>query len=118
MARPTSTARGREAESLAAAWLESRGWVILARNLRVGRDEIDLLGLDGATLVCVEVRARRGGAMVSAGATVTSEKRRRLRRAALAVAAAREQRDLRVDVVTVTDGTVEIFEGAVDFSDG
>ncbi|MFO0603096.1 MAG: YraN family protein [Polyangiales bacterium] len=117
MPSASTTSRGRAAEALVAAWLEARGWVVLARNLRVGRDEVDLLALDGAVLVCVEVRARRRGAMVSALATVTPAKQRRLRRAALRLAADRDARELRVDVAAVTDGEVELIEGAVDFSE-
>lgn len=113
----STTARGRAAEALVASYLEARGWVILARNARVGRDEIDLVALDGATLVCVEVRQRRKGAMVSALASVTPAKQRRMRRAALRLAAEREARELRVDVAAVTDGEVDLVENAVDFSE-
>ncbi|MXW69140.1 MAG: hypothetical protein F4W94_05925 [Acidimicrobiia bacterium] len=51
---------GRAAEALAARFLESRGHLVLARNLRVGRGEIDILAeIDGERAV-VEVRSRRG----------------------------------------------------------
>ncbi|MDE0132351.1 MAG: YraN family protein [bacterium] len=49
---------GRAAEQLAARFLESRGHLVLARNLRVGRGEIDILAeIDGERAV-VEVRSR------------------------------------------------------------
>jgi putative endonuclease len=116
MSAPRSTLRGRAAEARVAAWLEARGWVILARNLRVGPDEIDLLAMDGEVLVCVEVRARRPGALVGALASLTLTKRQRLRRAALRLAAEREVRALRVDVAAVTGDEIELVEAAIDFS--
>ena len=50
---------GREAEDLAARSLASSGWVILSRNLRLGRLEVDLLARDPrGFLVAIEVRHR------------------------------------------------------------
>ena len=52
---------GAAAEAAAAAHLRRRGWVVLGRNLRVGRDEIDILARepgDPPVLVVLEVRAR------------------------------------------------------------
>jgi len=50
---------GREAEDLAARSLVRSGWVILSRNLRLGRLEVDLLARDPrGTLVAIEVRRR------------------------------------------------------------
>ena len=64
MQRVASTAAqriGDEGEDVAAALLEAAGWTVLVRNLRLGRDEVDLLGVDPgppAALVIVEVRRR------------------------------------------------------------
>lgn len=110
------TAVGRAAESTVAAWLEARGYVVLGRNIRVGRDEIDVVALDGSTLVCVEVRARRRGAMVHPLESITASKRARMRRAALRCAVERGVREVRVDVAAVIDGEVDHIENAVDFS--
>lgn len=52
---------GDAAEALVADRLAGDGWTILARNLRVGRKEIDILALDPGPppeLVLVEVRWR------------------------------------------------------------
>ena len=50
---------GCEAEGLAARSLAGSGWVILARNLRLGHLEVDLLARDPhGELVAVEVRRR------------------------------------------------------------
>ena len=37
---------GDAAEELAAARLAAAGWTILARNVRLGRDELDLVAID------------------------------------------------------------------------
>lgn len=100
-------------------WLAGRGYVLVARDLRVGRNEVDLLAWDGATLVLVEVRARRRGAMVSPLESVTAAKRRRLRDAALRLAQDHGTQDVRIDVVAVVDGAVsDHVVGAIDFSEG
>jgi putative endonuclease len=53
---------GDAAESLVASRLVDAGWRILARNLRVGRGELDIVAIDPGPppqLVIVEVRWRR-----------------------------------------------------------
>jgi putative endonuclease len=51
---------GRLGERLAAEHLERRGCSIVARNHRTRHGEIDLIALDGDTMVFVEVKTRRG----------------------------------------------------------
>jgi putative endonuclease len=53
---------GRTAERLVAARLERSGWRIVGRNVRLPSGELDLVALDGGTLVFVEVKAGRAGA--------------------------------------------------------
>jgi putative endonuclease len=85
-ARPPAGPRGRtgaSAEDAAARWLAAQGWTIVARNVRVGRDELDLLARDPQhTTVVVEVRARSGPAFGSAAESVDTRKVARLYRAA------------------------------------
>jgi len=53
---------GAAGEDAAADYLAGLGWRLVGRNLKVGRDEIDLLCVDPglpATLVSVEVRSLR-----------------------------------------------------------
>jgi len=54
---------GQAAEQAAASLLERLGHRVLARNLRLGHLEVDLLSTDPAdgALVLTEVKARRGG---------------------------------------------------------
>lgn len=46
-------------EAAAARYLEEKGYRVLARNLREGKDETDLLAQTGNTLVFCEVKTRR-----------------------------------------------------------
>ena len=103
-ARTSSRALGRIGEGAAVRFLRRRGLVILARNLRSRLGEIDLLARDGATLVFVEVKARRGGPGDPPEAAVDARKRARLTRLALGYLAARRlgERPCRFDVVGVT----------------
>jgi len=74
-------ARGRLGEAAAAQFVQNRGWKILARNWRNGRDELDLVAWDGPVLVFVEVRTRAARALVPGYHSVTGRKKRALARA-------------------------------------
>jgi putative endonuclease len=105
---------GRAAEDLAARRLESSGARIVARNVRVRyrewgiAGELDLIALEGRTLVFVEVKAGAAGAATGPerpALAVGPDKRRRLRRLARAwlcsEAGVRFER-LRFDVIGVS----------------
>jgi putative endonuclease len=74
----TTTELGRRAEAQALAYLEGRGLKLLERNFRCRGGEIDLVMLEGQTLVLVEVRSRASGAFGGAAASVDARKQRRL----------------------------------------
>ena len=74
--------RGRDAEAMAAAFLQARGLTILERNYRCRLGEIDLVAREGGTTVFVEVRRRASSAFGGAAASITSAKRLKLLRAA------------------------------------
>jgi putative endonuclease len=73
---------GRWGEDLAAARLEAEGWRLLVRNWRGSAGEIDIVALDGACLVFVEVRTRRGPAFGSPAESLGARKRARMARLA------------------------------------
>lgn len=54
-----STSKGQKAEAQAADYLISQGYQVLARNVRGGRGEIDIVAQKGALLAFVEVKAHR-----------------------------------------------------------
>lgn len=74
--------RGLRAEALAAAFLQQQGLVLLERNYRCRYGEIDLVMVDGKTLVFVEVRMRISSQFGGAAASITASKRRKLASAA------------------------------------
>ncbi|HEU5431815.1 MAG TPA: YraN family protein, partial [Thermomicrobiales bacterium] len=59
-------------------WLEARGYVVIGANWRCRGGEIDLVARDGAELVFVEVKTRRGEGAGRAEEAVTPAKARRL----------------------------------------
>jgi putative endonuclease len=111
---------GRRAEELVAARLAAAGWEIVERNARTRHGELDVVALDGRTLVFVEVKAGREGSIFGPERpvlSVTHDKQRRIRR--LAAAYMRARRDLpryaqiRFDAVGVTydsSGRVSDYE--------
>ncbi|MEX2502312.1 MAG: YraN family protein [Trueperaceae bacterium] len=72
------------AEAVARRHLERRGWRCLARDAVVPGGELDLVMLDGRTVVVVEVRQRTGARYGTPAETIHRGKRRRLRRSARA----------------------------------
>lgn len=100
---------GRAAEDLVATRLVATGWEVLERNARSRHGELDLVALDGRTLVFVEVKAGRAGSTYGPERPVLSidfRKQHRIRR--LASAWMGERRDLpryeeiRFDAIGVT----------------
>jgi putative endonuclease len=55
--KTANTARGREGEHRAAAALEAAGMRVIAKNIRSPWGEVDIVALDGETVVFVEVKA-------------------------------------------------------------
>jgi len=72
---------GRQAEQLAARYLELRGYRILANNARAGPREIDLVAQRPGVVAIVEVRFRAREDFGAAEETVRARKRRDLLRA-------------------------------------
>lgn len=73
---------GAAAEARAEAYLKEAGLTCVGRNFRSKGGEIDLIMQDGATLVFVEVRKRRGAQFGGAAASVTPAKQAKLIHAA------------------------------------
>ena len=96
-------------ERRAARHYRLRGWRVLAANVRVGRDELDLIVRRGRTLRFVEVKEKKGTRFGDPLEMVTAEKQRRLRRAAEAWLAVRPELGrlaVGFDVIAVRDGRV------------
>ena len=100
---------GRRAEQLVAQRLAAAGWEIIERNARTRHGELDIVALDGRTLVFVEVKAGRAGAAFGPERpilAVNSRKQRRVRKLATAWMAERRgalsYAEIRFDAVGVT----------------
>jgi putative endonuclease len=74
---------GLRGEQLAARWLKQRGHKIVARGQRSKLGELDLITVDGSTLVFVEVRTRSSQSHGGPVETISPDKQRRVTRAAL-----------------------------------
>ena len=107
---PIETSRdcGRNFEEIAESYLRERGLSTVARNYTCRVGEIDLIMLDGETVVFVEVRYRRslrfGGGLES----ITDKKRNRLIRTAAHFLVKRSgpaEPPCRFDVLAITGGT-------------
>ena len=73
---------GRRGETCAVKLLKRRNCVILARDWRKKGGELDIVALDGGTLVFVEVKTRRKLDRYRPSANLTPEQKLRIRRGA------------------------------------
>jgi putative endonuclease len=103
--------RGRRAELAVADYLVAEGYSVIARNLRVGRSELDVVAQRGGLVVVVEVRTRSGGSYEGPFQSITRSKRARL-----ILAVERLWRDKLSRVPTVErvriDAAAVVFDGA------
>ncbi len=101
--RTSSVGKGREAEELAAVFLEGLGWEILGMRVRTQAGEIDILARDGDDLVAVEVKARSGRARGTGLEAVGRAKVRRIMGAVAVWCSQHEAKStsIRLDVVSV-----------------
>jgi putative endonuclease len=110
-----------DGERVAAEFLERRGLVIVERNFRCPAGEIDLVVLDGETLVFVEVKLRHPP--FDPLEAVDDRKRRQVTRAAFDFLLRRGMlgRAARFDVIAVEAGTLacthvpDAFDSEIDY---
>ncbi len=96
---------GRRGEAAAAEFLEARGLQVVDRNWRCPAGEIDLVAVDGATLVIVEVKTRTSEDFGHPLEAISTAKLERLYVLASKWARAHRQRfaGFRVDAVAILD---------------
>lgn len=104
--------RGDLGERVAADWLRRNGFLIMERNWRYGRYEIDIIASRWDTVHFVEVKTRHAGSLTTPEDAITEGKARALRKAASAYLAARRlARELQFDLIAVEimpDGAYDI----------
>jgi putative endonuclease len=99
----TTSGLGARGEALAVEYLRARGCRILAVDHRNSLGELDVVALEGDTVVFVEVKTRRSTEHGEPVDAVTPDKQRRLGRAALAFLKRRGwlDRRCRFDVIAI-----------------
>lgn len=114
--RGSTSARGREGEGVAAAYLEAEGWEIVSRNFKAGQGELDIIALKEGILSVVEVKNWRRTGESELETSIGPQKRRRIVETTKIFLARNRQyssRSVRFDVILVRGGRVErIYQSA------
>jgi putative endonuclease len=93
---------GKAGEEIAVAHLLGKGYRILERNWRLGKEEIDIIARDGNFIVIVEVKTRSSNVFAEPESSVTKSKQRVLVRTANAYVNYRRQPgEVRFDIITI-----------------
>ena len=93
---------GQQGEQAAAAFLEKKGCQILHRNWRYRKAELDIVMMDGKTLVFVEVKTRTDIVFDKPENAVDGKKQRLMTQAAIAyMAESGHEWAIRFDIVSI-----------------
>ena len=93
---------GIKGEEIAAAYLLNKGYIILHRNWRTGRKEVDIIAVKGDTLVMAEVKTRTNFDFGFPEESVGAKKQAYLKAAAEAFIYANPQYlNLRFDIISI-----------------
>lgn len=97
---------GRWGEDVAAEYLRQKGYVIVERDWKSGHRDLDIIALDGDTVVFVEVKTRRNRLFTEPVEAVNYQKIRNLQQAANHyIHYRRIDREIRFDIISVV-GTI------------
>jgi putative endonuclease len=115
-----SRALGQTGEDAAAAWYESHGYEVVARNWACREGELDIIARRGRLHVFCEVKARSSATFGLPVEAVGALKQARVRRLAAlwfaeqprCLGPARQGGPVRFDVVSFLSGRVDVIEGA------
>ena len=106
---------GARGEDRVAAWYESNGYSIVARNWRCRQGELDLVARRGRVVVFCEEKTRSSTAFGAPVEAVTRSKQAKIRQLAarwLEHDAPVRPREIRFDVASVLAGQIEVVQGA------
>jgi putative endonuclease len=107
---------GKRGEGIAEAHLRTLGYRILERNYRNPFGEMDLIAMEGSTVVFVEVKTRNSSRFGPPELAVDVRKQQRLSRVALGylVGKAWTGRPCRFDVVAIRGKDVDVIRNAFE----
>ena len=117
-ARPPAPSRktaGKAGEDRASAWLTERGLAVIARNYRSPAGEVDIVALDGETVVFIEVKAWSTFAIDNLERGLDARKQRRIIETAkyfLSEHRKYNNRTVRFDVIFISRNEVTHFPSA------
>ena len=107
---------GKQGETIAAEYLQKKGYRILEQNWRNHHQEIDIIAAKGNELVIVEVKCRTGAPLAEPYTAVNRNKQNLLIRAANAYIQQKNMDlETRFDIISITlgkDVTVDHIENA------
>ncbi len=109
----SSSKKGERGEKLALNYCKKElGYRFVAKNWRHKRGEIDLICLDKACLVFIEVRLRKAVALVSGVHSISQRKKSLLRRTALAYLNRLHERPktYRFDIISIAHGPCKDYK--------
>jgi putative endonuclease len=106
--------RGRKGERIACRFLLRQGYDVLARRYRGGSGELDIIALEGETLVFIEVKTRSSSDFGQPWEFVDWQKQQILRRTAEEFIADNDlgRYGYRFDIVSVLGNEVTLFRNA------
>jgi putative endonuclease len=99
---------------MACRWYEQHGYCIVARNVRVGKGEIDFIATRHEVVVIGEVKARASENFGSPAQAMSEHKQRTVRRAGVEWAKANNIAlwQLRFDLVCIVGTRIEVLRDA------
>lgn len=108
---------GGEYESLAASYLEGKGYTILERNYRNRYGEIDIIARTGDTLVFVEIKYRSSTSCGNPEEAVDYRKQKRISKVAMYyyTFGGYGELDCRFDVIAILEGEIRHIENAFSY---
>ena len=113
---------GKFGEDLAFKEIKGLGYKKIIRNYRCPLGEVDLIAIDGDTLVFIEVKTRKGRPLAYAKEAVNDRKRRQLSKVALFYMKSNNLNEVRArfDVVAVSlaggEQQVEVIRNAFELA--
>lgn len=114
--RENRVKKGRKFERLAASYFEQQGYTILERNWRARSKEIDLIAQKNGLIIFVEVKSSTTKKFGHPAERVDKKKIAHLTNAAQQYLIAKKISgiDLRFDVITFTNGSLEHYPNAFE----